>query len=82
MSSELAAKVLEGQTRAIARAITLVENADSSAGEVMKEVFPKKQSLYHVRINNLRLPHHPSFFEQVHKHRLFEILDRDICKDC
>ena len=41
MSNELSARVLNGETRAIARAITLVENADSEASGVMKELFAK-----------------------------------------
>jgi LAO/AO transport system kinase len=38
---DLINRVLAGEPRAIARAITAVENADGSAAELMKAVFPK-----------------------------------------
>ena len=41
MIRDLADKLFNGEPRAIARAITAVENADSSASELMKAVFPK-----------------------------------------
>jgi LAO/AO transport system kinase len=39
--SELIEKLLEGNPRAIARAITTVENGSADAGELMKAVFPR-----------------------------------------
>lgn len=41
MSSNLAEKVLAGEPRAVARAITKVENAAEDAAELMKAVFPR-----------------------------------------
>lgn len=41
MTSELVNKVLAGDPRSIARAITLVENGADDAAELMKGVFPK-----------------------------------------
>jgi len=42
----LAQEVLKGNPRAIAKAITLIENNESSAQELMKEIFPhRKESL-------------------------------------
>ena len=40
-STELAEKVLSGEPRAIARAITTVENHGEDAAALMKAVFPK-----------------------------------------
>ncbi|MDM7923194.1 MAG: methylmalonyl Co-A mutase-associated GTPase MeaB [Pyrinomonadaceae bacterium] len=39
--AELAEKVLAGEVRSIARAITLVENGSDSAADIMKSVYPK-----------------------------------------
>jgi LAO/AO transport system kinase len=41
MATDLSDKVLAGEPRAIARAITAVENGDETAAELMKAVFPK-----------------------------------------
>ncbi|HEV8591674.1 MAG TPA: methylmalonyl Co-A mutase-associated GTPase MeaB [Pyrinomonadaceae bacterium] len=41
ISSELAEKVLNGEPRSIARAITAVENGAENAAELMKAIFPK-----------------------------------------
>lgn len=40
-NSELLEKLFDGNPRAVARAITKVENGTESASEIMKEVFPK-----------------------------------------
>jgi LAO/AO transport system kinase len=40
-TSELIEQVLKGQTRAVARAITRIENHSAQAAEIMKAVFPK-----------------------------------------
>jgi len=40
-TSELIEQVLKGQTRAVARAITRIENHSPEAAEIMKAVFPK-----------------------------------------
>ena len=40
-TAELIEKLLSGDTRSIARAITRVENGSSEAGEIMKAVFPR-----------------------------------------
>ncbi|HVF29346.1 MAG TPA: methylmalonyl Co-A mutase-associated GTPase MeaB [Pyrinomonadaceae bacterium] len=40
-TSDLIERLLNGEPRAIARAITAVENGDATAGELMKAVFPK-----------------------------------------
>jgi LAO/AO transport system kinase len=40
-TSELITQVLEGQPRAVARAITRIENHSADAPEIMKAVFPK-----------------------------------------
>lgn len=40
MINELSEKVFAGETRFVARAITLVENGGTGAGELMKAVFP------------------------------------------
>jgi LAO/AO transport system kinase len=40
-NSELLEKLFDGNPRAVARAITKVENGSESASEIMKEVFPK-----------------------------------------
>jgi len=39
--NELVQKVIAGETRSIARAITAVESGSDKAGEIMKAVFPK-----------------------------------------
>ena len=39
--SDLIAKVLEGQPRAVARAISRIENQMSEAAEIMRAVFQK-----------------------------------------
>ena len=44
MSSELVQQLLAGQPRAIARAITKVENVSSDAADLMKAVYPKTGS--------------------------------------
>ncbi len=41
MTSELIKKILAGETRAVARAITLVENGGAQAAELMKALFPR-----------------------------------------
>ena len=41
VTDELIAQVLEGQTRAVARAITRIENHSAEAAEIMKAVFRK-----------------------------------------
>lgn len=41
MTSELIKKILAGETRAVARAITAVENGGAQAAELMKAVFPR-----------------------------------------
>lgn len=41
MTKELISKVLAGEPRSIARAITLVENGGDGAAELMKAIFPK-----------------------------------------
>ena len=41
MTSELFKKILAGETRAVARAITLVENGGAQAAELMKALFPR-----------------------------------------
>ncbi len=38
--AELAAGVLEGEKRAVARAITLVENRDPAAYDLVRELYP------------------------------------------
>ena len=43
-SAELAAPLLEGDKRALAKAITLIENDDPSGWELVREVFPKTGS--------------------------------------
>ena len=40
-TAELIEKLLSGDTRSIARAISRVENASAEAGEIMKAVFPR-----------------------------------------
>ena len=40
MSLDLIEKVLNGEPRSIARAITAVENGDANAAELMKAIFP------------------------------------------
>src|SRR5215210_1495325 len=41
MTNELISKVLAGEPRSIARAITLVENGGQGAADLMKAIFPK-----------------------------------------
>ncbi len=41
MSLDLVEKVLNGESRSIARAITAVENGDANSAELMKAIFPK-----------------------------------------
>ena len=46
----LAAGVREGDRRALARAITLVENGDPLASELVREIYPETGSAYVVGI--------------------------------
>ncbi len=41
MSHELVDRLLKGETRAVARAITIVENGAEGSADIMKGVFPK-----------------------------------------
>ncbi len=48
--ASLAARVLEGDPRAVARAITLVENEDQAAADLIREIFPRTGRAYLVGV--------------------------------
>lgn len=53
MSKDLARKLMEGDRRSLARAITIVENQDPQASEIIAEVYPKTGNAKIVGITGL-----------------------------